>query len=82
MDHHAGGTEVSMSPKGTSPKGTSPTDSRSATSPSANGAPSSRRNPMWSSAGYGVAPTPWQAVQIAAWAVVKRGEAAGAIERR
>jgi hypothetical protein len=38
-------------------------------------------HPMWSSAGYGVASTPWQAVQIAAWAVVKRGEAS-AIEGR
>src|SRR5215475_4269151 len=38
-------------------------------------------HPMWSSAGYGVAPTPWQAVQIAAWAAVKRGEAS-AIEGR
>jgi hypothetical protein len=38
-------------------------------------------HPMWSSAGYGVAPTPWRAVQIAAWATVKRGEAS-AIEGR
>jgi hypothetical protein len=38
-------------------------------------------HPMWSSAGYGVAPTPWQAVQIAAAAAVKRGEAS-ATERR
>jgi hypothetical protein len=36
---------------------------------------------MWSSAGYGVARTPWQAVQIAAWAAVKRGESS-AIEGR
>jgi hypothetical protein len=34
-------------------------------------------HPMWSSAGYSVAPTPWQAVQIAGWAAVKRGKAAG-----
>jgi hypothetical protein len=38
-------------------------------------------HPMWSSAGYGVGPTPWQAVQIAAAAAVKRGEAS-ATERR
>jgi hypothetical protein len=28
-------------------------------------------HPMWASAGYGVAATPWQAVQRAAWAAVK-----------
>jgi hypothetical protein len=28
-------------------------------------------HPMWASAGYGVAPTPWGAVQLAAWAAVK-----------
>ena len=28
-------------------------------------------HPMWASAGYGVAATPWRAVQIAAWAAVK-----------
>ena len=28
-------------------------------------------HPMWASAGYGVAATPWGAVQMAAWAVVK-----------
>jgi hypothetical protein len=38
-------------------------------------------HPMWASAGYGVAATPWQVVQIAAWAAVKRGEAS-AIEGR
>jgi hypothetical protein len=27
-------------------------------------------HPMWSSAGYGVAATPWRAVQIAAWVAV------------
>ena len=27
-------------------------------------------HPMWASAGYGVAATPWRAVQLAAWAVV------------
>jgi hypothetical protein len=27
-------------------------------------------HPMWASAGYGVAPTPWKAVQLAAWAAV------------
>jgi hypothetical protein len=27
-------------------------------------------HPMWASAGYGVAPTPWRAVQQAAWAAV------------
>jgi hypothetical protein len=27
-------------------------------------------DPMISAAGYGVAPTPWQAVQRAAWAAV------------
>jgi hypothetical protein len=29
-------------------------------------------DPMISSAGYGVAPTPWRAVQRAAWEAVKR----------
>jgi hypothetical protein len=29
-------------------------------------------NPMFAPAGFGVAPTPWKAVQDAAWAVVKR----------
>ena len=38
-------------------------------------------HPMSSSAGYGVAPTPWQAVQIAAWAAVKHGKAAGTEDR-
>jgi hypothetical protein len=38
-------------------------------------------HPMWASMGYGVAPTPWRAVQIAAWAAVKRGEPS-AIEGR
>jgi hypothetical protein len=33
-------------------------------------------HPMWSSAGYGVASTPWQAVQIAAWAAIRREGAA------
>jgi hypothetical protein len=35
-------------------------------------------HPMWASVGFGVAATPWRAVQIAAWAAVKRG---GAPER-
>jgi hypothetical protein len=29
-------------------------------------------HPMWAPAGYGVAPTPWGAVQLAAWEVVFR----------
>jgi hypothetical protein len=30
-------------------------------------------HPMWASAGYGVAATPWRAVQIAAWAALRTG---------
>jgi len=30
-------------------------------------------HPQWAPAGYGVAPTPWTAVQRAAWAAVKGG---------
>jgi hypothetical protein len=29
---------------------------------------------MWAPAGFGVAPTPWKAVQDAAWMAVKRGD--------
>ena len=29
-------------------------------------------HPMWAAAGYGVAPTPWRAVQQAAWAAVSK----------
>jgi hypothetical protein len=35
-------------------------------------------NPMFEPAGFGVAKTPWHAVQRAAWAAVKRLETAGA----
>jgi hypothetical protein len=38
-------------------------------------------HPMWASAGYDVAATPWQAVQIAAWPAVERC-GASAIEGR
>jgi hypothetical protein len=31
-------------------------------------------SPMFAPNGFGVARTPWQAVQQAAWAAVKRGE--------
>ena len=31
-------------------------------------------HPMWALAGYGVAATPWSAVQIAAWAAVNKEE--------
>jgi hypothetical protein len=34
-------------------------------------------HPMWSSAGYGIANTPWEATQIAARVALKRAEAAG-----
>jgi len=33
-------------------------------------------HPQWALAGYGVAPTPWTAVQRAAWAAVSRPGAA------
>ena len=33
-------------------------------------------HPQWAPAGYGVAPTPWTAVQRAAWAAVSRPGAA------
>ena len=31
---------------------------------------------LWASAGYGVAPTPWRAVQQAAWAALRTGSIA------
>ena len=34
-------------------------------------------DPMISASGYGVASTPWRAVQIAAWVALKRDEAPG-----
>jgi hypothetical protein len=34
----------------------------------------SSMDPMISSAGYGVAPTPWGTVQAAAWAAVEQGK--------
>jgi hypothetical protein len=35
-----------------------------------------RDNPLLAPRGYGVAPTPWRAVQDAAWAAVKQEDAA------
>jgi hypothetical protein len=33
--------------------------------------------PQWAPEGYGVAPTPWAAVQRAAWAAIRRGAPTG-----